>query len=344
MGREQFQNFATTALASSITSSSTSISLTSGSGSSFPSSGPFVIVIDTELILIASRSTDTLTVASGGRGYDGTTAASHNSGTTVQLPVCAYNMNHLWQNVPDTFNPMVPPAQSPLSATGVPSGSADSHDNEMEAQGSWVLNPTSLPTGAVFDVGVTNRSHLTFKRGTGTDNTFYSAYTAFSPGSTAWTATCKMSDGFNVPANGSQTAEFHFFASDSSTPTVSDPGNAIRLDVIAAMTVTSGTVSSSRLVRPSKDVAGVWNSFNSSIIVAWGVPLYLRMNNDGAGRWQLFVGDGITYTLLVDQTFSFTVATLGVAIQSGSGNTNLNHTVLVDFVRVVMGQRLQFYG
>src|SRR5256885_3732978 len=130
--REQLKNFATSALSGAITSGSTSIGLTGGSGSNFPSTGNFVIVIDTELILIASRSSDTLTVASGGRGYDGTTAAAHNNATTVQLPVCAYNINHIWSNLADTFNPQVPPAQYPLSASGVPTGSASAYDNEFE--------------------------------------------------------------------------------------------------------------------------------------------------------------------------------------------------------------------
>jgi hypothetical protein len=341
---EQFKNFATSTLSASITSSSTSIPLTTGSGSSFPSSGNFVVVIDTELILISSVSGDTLTVASGGRGYDGTTAASHNSAATIQLSVCAYNMRHLWSNVADTFNPIVPPIQTPLGSNGVPSGSASSYDNEMEAAGSWVLNPSSsLPSGAVFDIGQTTRSHLTFKRGTGTDNSFYVAYVAFAPGSTAWTATCKMSEGINVPANGTQSTEFHIFASDQSTPTTSNPGNAMRIDTVTTATNSSNLVSGTRQVRCSQITNNSWGGL-MACPVPFGVPLYLRMNNDGAGRWQLFFGDGIAYTLLVDATFSVTVASLGVAFYSSGSNSNLAHTALVDFVRVVTGTRLQYYG
>lgn len=51
--------------------------------SGFPSSGAFTIQIDSEQIRIASRSGETLTLAaSGARGYNSTTAAGHNSGST----------------------------------------------------------------------------------------------------------------------------------------------------------------------------------------------------------------------------------------------------------------------
>lgn len=346
MAREQFKNFATSTLASSITSSSTSIALTAGSGSSFPSSGNFVIVIDTELILIASRSTDTLTVASGGRGYDGTTAASHNAAATVQLPICAYNQNHIWANLADTFNPLVPPTQTPLSSSGVPTGSASAYDNEMESQGSWVLNPTSLPSGATFDIGVTTRSHLTFARGTTSDTTLYAAYIGFSPGSsTPLTATCKISDAVNIALNVNNTVETHFFISDQATPTASaDAGNAIRCDVQMNAAFSGSTWSGTRTVRTIKDTSGSGAVVNPPVTVSYGLPLYLRINYDGAGKWRTFFGDGITYTLLGEvSSFSFSPASVGIHFYAPA-STSLSHFVLVDFVRVLVGTRLQFWG
>lgn len=340
--RENFINFGTSALASSITNTATSLSVTAGSGSSFPTTN-FVVCIDTELLFISSRSSDTFTIAT--RGGDGTTAAAHNSATTVQLSVCAYNMNHIWSNVADTFNPDVPPIQRSISATGVPNGSASSYDNEFESLGSWTLYPTSLPTGATFDVGASVASHLTLKRGTSNDNTLYTAYVPFVPGSSAWTATCKMSDSSNTINLGSQSVEFHFLVTDQGNPTgTADPGNSMRIDVVLNATVTSNVITGNRSVRPSRDVSSVWNAITPSIVVPWPVPLYLRMNNDGAGRFQLFFGDGITYSLLVDTTFSFTAAALAMQWYSASGNTNASHNVLVDWVRVVMGTRLQYWG
>jgi hypothetical protein len=344
MVREQFKNFATSALNGAITSGSTSIVLTGGSGGNFPSVGNFVIVIDTELILIASRSTDTLTVASGGRGFDGTSAASHNSATTVQLPLCSYNLDHIWANLADTFNPIVPPVQTPLSASGVPTGSADSHDNEMEAQGSWVLNPTSLPSGANFDIGVTTRSHLTFARGT-SDTTLYAAYVAFAPGSsTPLTLTCKLSDAINIQQNGNNTVETHFFVSDQSTPTASaDAGNAMRIDVQINAAFSGASWTGFRNVRSVKDVTGTGTALTPSVPVSLGMPLYLRINYDGAGKWRTFFGDGITYTLL-SEVGSFTFAPQSCGIHFYTPVTSLSHYVLIDFVRVLVGTRLQFWG
>lgn len=76
-----------TGLSSSITSSQTSFAILSGTGYPTGSGGPFIIVIDQgtaseEKILVSGISSNTVTVAVGGRGYDNTTAASHQAGST----------------------------------------------------------------------------------------------------------------------------------------------------------------------------------------------------------------------------------------------------------------------
>lgn len=342
MARENYKDFATSALAGNITSGASSLSVTGGSGASFPTAN-FIIVVDTELMFITSRATDTFTI--GTRGWDGTTAASHNLGATVQLSVCAYNFWHLWANVPDTFVPDVPPVQTPLSGVGVPSGSASAYDNEFESAGGWTLFPSSLPTGATFNAGTSVKSHLVMARGSSNDNTLYTAYIAFAPGATAWTATCKISDSMNTINVGSQTVEAHFLVSDQANPSGSpDPGNAMRIDITRTATVTSGNITGVRKVRPAKDTANVFSAISPNIDVPWDAPVYLRMNNDGAGRYQLFVGDGIAYNLIVDTTFSFTIASLAFQFYSTAGNTNASHIALIDWVRVVMGTRLQYWG
>lgn len=74
-----------TTLNANISNSDTSINVVDGS--TFPSGGnPFVIVIDRgtnseEKILIGSRASNVFSVSS--RGYDGSTAVSHNSGAFV---------------------------------------------------------------------------------------------------------------------------------------------------------------------------------------------------------------------------------------------------------------------
>ena len=74
-----------TALASSLSNSAVSFTVTDGS--TYPSgNNPFVVVIDRgvnteEKILILSKSTNVFTVSE--RGYDGTTAVAHSSGAFV---------------------------------------------------------------------------------------------------------------------------------------------------------------------------------------------------------------------------------------------------------------------
>lgn len=79
-----------TTASGSIASGATTITLTDGS--TFPSTN-FVIVLDRglateEKVLIASRSSNTLTVTQ--RGYDGSTAQAHSSGAYVEHVVDAY--------------------------------------------------------------------------------------------------------------------------------------------------------------------------------------------------------------------------------------------------------------
>lgn len=89
-GRKSFAGAAPrTTLNGSITNVSTVIVVASGTG--YPSGGtnPFVVVIDRglaseEKVLVQSRSGTSLTVASSGRGYDGTAATSHASGAFVE--------------------------------------------------------------------------------------------------------------------------------------------------------------------------------------------------------------------------------------------------------------------
>lgn len=69
-------------LNTAINATDLTIVLSSGHGANFPSAS-FTVTIDEEIILIDSRSTDTLTVNSSGRAFDGTTASAHGVGSTV---------------------------------------------------------------------------------------------------------------------------------------------------------------------------------------------------------------------------------------------------------------------
>ncbi len=85
-------------LASSITNVATSLTLSSGT--SWPTGTPakFVAVIDRgtaneEKVLITARSGTSCTGVQ--RGYDGTTAAAHNAGATIEHCVDGYTLNQL---------------------------------------------------------------------------------------------------------------------------------------------------------------------------------------------------------------------------------------------------------
>src|SRR5437016_4936516 len=84
MSYELFANAATSSLVSRINSSVTSLTVVDAS--SFPATGNFRIVIDTEIMQVTAVSTNTLTVV---RGTEGTTAASHSSAATVTVILTA---------------------------------------------------------------------------------------------------------------------------------------------------------------------------------------------------------------------------------------------------------------
>ena len=75
---ETFANFATSTLNGAINNSTTSITVTSGT--SFPSTGDFRILVDSELMLCTARSGNVLTVT---RAIESTSAVSHNDGSVV---------------------------------------------------------------------------------------------------------------------------------------------------------------------------------------------------------------------------------------------------------------------
>jgi len=76
---------ASTTLTGSMDSSQLTVPVPA-SPTGFPSAGPFIVKIDSELMLISTRtSTPWAISASNERGYLGTTAAAHSNGATVYL-------------------------------------------------------------------------------------------------------------------------------------------------------------------------------------------------------------------------------------------------------------------
>jgi hypothetical protein len=341
MTKENFTNFATTTLVtSSLTTTSTSFVVSTGQGALFPSTN-FAITMDTEIMFITSRSTDTFTV--GTRGFDGSTAATHSAGATIQLCSVAYNYNHLWQNVSDTFLPDV----APINVGNTPS----SYDHEFEVGGNalWQLYPASgLPSGSTFSLGTPLKSNLLLHRGP-SDSVLYTAYVPFTQAA-PWVATCKLSHSLGLSGpGGANTAEVHFFVSDQTNPTASaDTGNRIRIDSILLPSQTGSYLGQSvlsanaHIVRMLKDVSGTGTQISSFVPISLGVPLYLRISCATGGIYTAFVGDGITYWYLAGFTTTFSVQSLGFNFYVSA--STFPQTVAIDWVRVVTGTFPQYYG
>ena len=79
-------------LSGAINASVTSLVVAAGDGTKFPSTYPFHITIESEILSCTLRAVDTLTVA---RAQQGTAAASHADGKMVQLKIMAKHLDDI---------------------------------------------------------------------------------------------------------------------------------------------------------------------------------------------------------------------------------------------------------
>jgi hypothetical protein len=338
--KENLTNFATTSLVSPnpLTAAGTSFTVTTNQGALFPTSN-FLVTIDSEILLITSRSGDTFTV--GARGYDGSTAASHTAGATVQESITAQIINHLWQNTADTFHADVPPIQQPGGLT------PSIWDNEFEKLGNWTLYPASPSGSTVWNVSTSLRSHLVLDR-SNSDNSIYTAYIAFNPpASTEFMVTAKVAEAMNFVANPNSTNQVSTWlqVTDQTNPTASvGSGNRFQ----GKLTMENATQSSGAsnaidsVMAQAYMYQAVTHAFvsGSSLVVAPMIilppfiPLYLRIYYNGNGTYTFLIGNGFTFWPL-GQYGGMTFTPQSIAIQFLS--TALACTHAVDFIRVAVG-------
>lgn len=88
----QVQNRAASTLDGDINSGVTSLDVDTGGGVNFPSSFPYHITIDSEILNVTGRSTDTFTVT---RGAESTTPSSHLNGAAVRMHITAQTISDL---------------------------------------------------------------------------------------------------------------------------------------------------------------------------------------------------------------------------------------------------------
>lgn len=96
-----------TALSGTLSAAATAINVVDGTGYPTGGTGPFVVTLDTglaseEKVLVATRTGNTLTVATSGRGYDGTTASDHTNAASVVHTISAVDLREANAHVNDT--------------------------------------------------------------------------------------------------------------------------------------------------------------------------------------------------------------------------------------------------
>src|SRR3990172_9113398 len=86
------KNNSASELASGITSGALSLTLLTGGAADFPSTFPFHITIEDEILSVTAAVGDTFTVT---RAQQSTTAAAHSAGANVELRVTAKSITDL---------------------------------------------------------------------------------------------------------------------------------------------------------------------------------------------------------------------------------------------------------
>lgn len=87
------KNNAQAELYASIDADDTEITVVAGQGANLPASGAFWLTIEDEIVLVSSRSTDTLTL--GARGEQSTTAVPHDAGEIAYLFLTAQSITDM---------------------------------------------------------------------------------------------------------------------------------------------------------------------------------------------------------------------------------------------------------
>lgn len=160
---EQLANFGNTTLAEDLDDSETGVDVTSGAV--FPASGNFRVNCEDEIMLVTSRSTNTLTVT---RGAEGTAAAVHSSGTAIKMVLTAAGL----ANIIDEVATLATDTSVGTETFDISRATAGTHDLLLTG------NPTFTLSGAFTDKATDMRIILR-QDGTGSRTVTW-------PGSVSW--------------------------------------------------------------------------------------------------------------------------------------------------------------
>ncbi len=203
MARREYAGGAVaTKISGAITATSLTIPVVDGSTLPTGTTGPFAIDLDSgdlstyEKVLVASRSGNTLTVASvANRGYDGTVASTHASGAALLHIVTSIDLDEPNDHINTTTR------DDHTQYNTVARHAAISHTSAMLAAGA-VDNPALAGSGldiSKFTVGTSSRP-TTGNAATATTATTATSATSATTATTAATATSVAAGGVNNAA------------------------------------------------------------------------------------------------------------------------------------------------
>ena len=150
---------ANTTLTASIPSSG-SATPTVASAANLPTRGPFLLVVDNERIEVDSISGSTLTILSGGRAQEGTSAAAHTSGASVYQVLSAATAVRL---VDDRTGTVLAPDPTGVAATDKSNLDALTSTANRVIQlrpGTYLCNPLATLADGVVLQGWRNRQTI----------------------------------------------------------------------------------------------------------------------------------------------------------------------------------------
>ena len=153
------KNRAFSKLAAALTDSALTVDVTAGDGALFPSTYPFHITIDDEILAVTNRATDTLTFT---RAAQSTSAAAHSSGGRIFLNITAKSITDLNTavNTLETYDVLTTRGDIIYRAASAPARLAKGADNTILAMGAndpeWktpatIMGDLSGQAAAAFD-------------------------------------------------------------------------------------------------------------------------------------------------------------------------------------------------
>jgi hypothetical protein len=223
MDKIKFTNFALSQLATSLSTSDTSILVEAGHGARFPElTGDdfFYVTLESaalvrEIVKVTARAGDTLTVV---RGQDGTTAAAWAAGSPVALRVNAAALEYALEE--SRLN-AVSSAASAATATTKAGEASTSADNAAASASTATTQASNASTSA------TTATTKAGEASTSASAAAASATTATTQASNASTSATNAADSASAAAASFDSFDDRYLGPKSTAPTVDNDGNPL---------------------------------------------------------------------------------------------------------------------